>query len=368
MKKNKLKEDIAKHDEAYFVNDNPTISDEAYDALVAMANLGEGNVPSDITGRFPKVKHTTPMLSLKKVHSYEEFAKFYTGLTKRLGHSPTFSLTPKYDGIALRLIYENGLLIKAVTRGDGTQGENIIRNVIHVDSIPKVIKKGMNLEVTGEILFKKDTFKCVNATGHYSNARNAVSGILRSHKPNLGIVGVLSFVAYKSNYYDAITEYESKLNLRSMGFDVASEYYPSYLQSVAAPEDYFNNVINKIQEQSKYSLDGMVIKVDCIEDQNKLGCNAKYPRYAVAWKFPTDKALTKVTNIKITEGKTGKKTPVAEIEPIYLDNVIINSVSLNSIKTMKAKDIRIGDYVYVHRAGGVIPQIIEVDKTKRRIK
>lgn len=401
-----LKTEIAKHDEAYHTLDTPLISDSKYDELRLQLNQYQEKYPeyfqenSDVTEKvggktlsiFSKVKHSKPMLSLSNAFSREDIVDFIERLNRFLGITETpkendlFSFSNnqeqvklfcevKIDGLSFSLRYENGILVKAATRGDGTVGEDITENVKHIASIPHQLKTANPpkiLEVRGEIYMGKKDFTALNAKQEeqgakiFANPRNAAAGSVRQLDPNITASRNLSYFAYGlgefSEDFNCSSQTELHQKLKSFGF--RSEEHSKLCCNIDEIMQLYQTVSEK-RYSLDYDLDGMVYKVDQFSLQQRLGFVARSPRWAIAHKFPAEKAKTKINDIIIQIGRTGALTPVAVLEPVNIGGVIVSRATLHNQDEIKRKDIRIGDIVLIQRAGDVIPQVLEVDLQAR---
>ena len=373
---------VEKHNKLYHQDDAPEISDEEYDALYQRLQLLEkhkGNIdttsPTAKVGSkpkraFEKHSHLKPMLSLNNVFNEEEFLKFDERVTKWTGHSLTeYSVEPKFDGLGISISYEDGVLNKAVTRGDGQTGEVVTENVLTIKKIPTTLKHNPPklLEIRGEIFFRLNDFQKLNQTIKNSGGkafvspRNAAAGTMRNLDPKIvkdrpldvffyGIGGQSEDFSCKSQ--SEFIEFLQKNNLPvndKIQFGVAS----SIPNAVKAVLDSRNDL--------DYEIDGAVVKVNDFANQEKLGAVSKAPRWAVAWKFPSSEKYTKVNEVLFSVGRTGVVTPFAQIEPVLLAGANISNVSLHNMDELDRLDIKINDTVLVKRAGDVIPQITKVN-------
>ena len=376
---NKLK----KFDKAYFDDDNPIISDKDYDQIKQeILNLEKKynylknkNSPStkvgyEPSGKFKKIKHDAPMLSLANAFSTEDVKDFLKKINNFLNINNSekivFSAEPKIDGISASLKYVKGIFTLGLSRGDGKIGEDITKNLETIKDIPKKINKPnfpKILEVRGEVYISKSDFKKI--AKKFANPRNAAGGSLRQKNPNETKKIPLKFVAYgfgiveRKNFEDQ-SEY-LKL-LKTWGFNTNS-----FNKLVNTVEDIEKNhkTIEMQRSTINYDLDGLVYKVDNLKLQNRLGFVSNSPRWAIAHKFSSEKGFSIIKNIEIQVGRTGALTPVAKIEPINIGGVVVSNATLHNEDEINRKDIRIGDTVCIQRAGDVIPQVLYVDKVKR---
>ena len=380
LKKKKL---LNKHNKLYYDKDSPVVNDELYDDLKKeVAELEQKNIylrkygpTSNSVGfkpssKFTKIKHSKPMLSLANAFSIGDINDFIKKINNYLNNkdlSLSFSLEPKIDGISASLTYNNGLLVKGVSRGDGTFGEDILENLKTIKQIPhKISGKDIpkTFEIRGEVYIgKKDFFKIKEK---FANPRNAAGGSLRQKNSNVTAKIPLQFFAYAFGEIDPLsfknqTDFLKKIN--EWGFKTNS--LNQLAKNIADIESQYNK-IEKIRSNLDYDIDGLVIKIDDLHLQTRLGNTSNSPRWAIAYKFSSIKATTRVKDITIQVGRTGALTPVAKVEPVTVGGVVVSNATLHNEEEIIRKDIRIGDYVNIHRAGDVIPQIVSVDLSKRK--
>jgi len=380
LKKKKL---LNKHNKLYYDKDSPVVNDELYDDLKKeVAELEKKNIylrkygpTSNSVGfkpssKFTKIKHSKPMLSLANAFSIGDINDFIKKINNYLNNkdfSLSFSLEPKIDGISASLTYNNGLLVKGVSRGDGTFGEDILENLKTIKQIPhKISGKDIpkTFEIRGEVYIgKKDFFKIKEK---FANPRNAAGGSLRQKNSNVTAKIPLQFFAYAFGEIDPLsfknqTDFLKKIN--EWGFKTNS--LNQLAKNIADIESQYNK-IEKIRSNLDYDIDGLVIKIDDLHLQTRLGNTSNSPRWAIAYKFSSIKATTRVKDITIQVGRTGALTPVAKVEPVTVGGVVVSNATLHNEEEIIRKDIRIGDYVNIHRAGDVIPQIVSVDLSKRK--
>ena len=385
-----LAAEIARHDALYHGEDNPELTDADYDRLVARNRQLEAAYPASIrsdsptmrvgtpltgttnAGHFGKIKHARPMLSLNNGFHDEDIIDFVTRVRKFLSLSDEadaeFVAEPKIDGLSLSLRYEQGQLVQAATRGDGTEGEDVTANIKRVDAIPKTLT-GMPpdiLEVRGELYMNRDDFLALNSQQQaqggrlFANPRNAAAGSLRQKNADITADRNLQFFAYslgETSAEIAPTHWELLAALRGFGFAVndlsaKSQTIDGLLASY--------NMIGRMRPDLPYDIDGVVYKIDRHDFQTRLGQVARAPRWALAHKFPAEQAETTISAIDIQVGRTGALTPVARLHPISVGGVIVSNATLHNEDEIERKDIRIGDHVVIQRAGDVIPQIVRV--------
>ena len=380
----KLTEEINYHNKLYYTDDNPEIEDYEYDKLFRelenlerdFPNLKEENSPTNKVGgmileKFEKFEHPIAMYSLSNVMNEEEFFDFDNRMKKEINSKDIkYTVENKFDGLALELIYQNGKLIVASTRGDGQVGENVTNNVKVMNNVPKNIKEKNKLIIRGEALITKKDFEALNREREeleevpFANPRNAASGGLRQLDSSESKKRRLKFFAYQiANYKDfnLTNEYKAMEFLLSLGFTVEGVH-----PNIDAKEVL--KIYNEIQlnrNKMDYEIDGLVIKVDDIKSQEKLGFLSRAPRFAVAFKFKPEEKETLLNNIEVQVGRTGALTPVAKLKPVQVGGVIVSNVTLHNPNEIKSKDIRIGDTVVVIRSGDVIPKIVRVNFDKR---
>ena len=380
----KLTEEINYHNKLYYTDDNPEIEDYEYDKLFRelenlerdFPNLKEENSPTNKVGgmileKFEKFEHPIAMYSLSNVMNEEEFFDFDNRMKKEINSKDIkYTVENKFDGLALELIYQNGKLIVASTRGDGQVGENVTNNVKVMNNVPKNIKEKNKLIIRGEALITKKDFEALNREREeleevpFANPRNAASGGLRQLDSSESKKRRLKFFAYQiANYKDfnLTNEYKAMEFLLSLGFTVEGVHPNIDTKEVL-------KIYNEIQlnrNKMDYEIDGLVIKVDDIKSQEKLGFLSRAPRFAVAFKFKPEEKETLLNNIEVQVGRTGALTPVAKLKPVQIGGVIVSNVTLHNPNEIKSKDIRIGDTVVVIRSGDVIPKIVRVVFDKR---
>ena len=383
----KLRDKLKKHNNEYY-NSNPSIDDSDYDdlkkrydyllsnnpELKKLDNLGIGASPSS---KFAKIRHYEPMLSLSNSFSLSESKDFFNKATKFLKKRNSeyiFNVDCKIDGVSLSLIYKNNKLFKAITRGDGIIGEEITENVLGIKGIPKVLKncKSDLIEIRGEVFFLRDDFEKLNnqfeKKNQFSNPRNAASGSLRQIDSKITKNRPLRFIPHgygKFSYEQEFLNFEEFLIFcKKNNFDQTG-YAKKY--------NNLNNIYAYISEIEKkrsiinFDIDGMVIKISGLDLQRMLGNTNKFPRWAIAAKFSSEEALTQVKKIELQIGRTGAITPVARLKPINIGGVIVSNATLHNFDEIIRKDIRIDDFVWVKRAGDVIPYVSKVDIEKRKI-
>jgi len=379
----RLAKEIARHDRLYHDRDAPEISDAEYDALVRenaelearFPNLVRADSPSRRLGAVPstplaKVAHARPMLSLENAFSQEEVSDF-VGRVRRflnLGDAAPVAVTaePKIDGLSCSLRYEQGALVLAATRGDGSVGEDVTANVRTIADIPQLIDRAPDvLEVRGEVYMSKADFAALNdrqeavAGKIFANPRNAAAGSLRQKDPSITAARPLRFFAHGWGEVSeplAETQFESMKRIEGLGIPVPHLLVPC--NSVEEMLAHYR-VIEHARADLPFDIDGVVYKVDRLDLQERLGQVARAPRWALAHKFPAEKAETTLEAIAIQVGRTGKLTPVGRLKPVGVGGVIVANVTLHNRDEIQRLGLRIGDRVRIQRAGDVIPQVIE---------
>ncbi|MEO6199170.1 MAG: NAD-dependent DNA ligase LigA [Sphingomicrobium sp.] len=374
---------IARHDQLYHDRDAPEIADRDYDALVSenraleerFPHLVRADSPSQRLGAAPtsslaKVAHARPMLSLENAFSDDSVAEFVERVRRFLNLSPdepvALTAEPKIDGLSCSLRYEDGALVLAATRGDGTVGEDVTDNVRTIDDIPKRIAGApATLEIRGEIYMAKEDFAALNerqeASGGkvFANPRNAAAGSLRQKDPAVTAARPLRFFAHGWGEVSAPlghTQGEAMATIAALGFPVSGLLRG--VDSVAAMLAHYA-LIEQRRADLPFDIDGVVYKVDRLDWQERLGQVARAPRWALAHKFPAEQAETTLEGIDIQVGRTGKLTPVGRLKPVGVGGVIVRNVTLHNRDEIARLGLRIGDRVRIQRAGDVIPQVVE---------
>ncbi len=388
----RLAAEIAAHDKAYHADDAPVIPDAEYDALRRLNDAIEARFPDLVrenspsrqvgaapAGGFAKVTHARPMLSLGNVFSEEELRDFVDGLRrflKELRDDPTIAIEfvaePKIDGLSISLRYENGEFVTGATRGDGAVGEDVTENLRTLDEIPKTLMGAPEiLEVRGEVYMTRPDFLEMNerqeAAGDkvFANPRNAAAGSLRQLDSTITAARPLKLFAYAwGDLSEPVgeTQWDFLAALGKWGFPVNP-----LARVCGSVEEILENYekLSAARAGLDYDIDGIVYKVNRLDWQERLGMVSRAPRWAVAHKFPAEKAETVLNGITIQVGRTGTLTPVAELEPVTVGGVVVSRATLHNEDEIGRKDIRIGDTVVIQRAGDVIPQVVEVVTAKR---
>jgi len=390
---NAIRDELARHNYYYYIKDNPIISDAQYDRLMRNLEELEKKFPALVTpdsptqrigapleGGFGTVEHGERMLSLQDAFSYEELKDFLTRVYKDLGvgeDEVEFVCELKIDGSAVSLVYENGIFVRGATRGDGISGEDITSNLKTIRAIPlKLFKKPAfkippRLEVRGEVYLAKDEFKRINSEREeeglptFANPRNAAAGSLRQIDPgntarrrlNVFIYGAVIPSGLNIASHHEMLDYLSEIGLKvnpnikkASGLEEIKKYLESWKEK---------------RKNLSYETDGVVVKVDKYSYQQKLGQTSRNPRWAIAYKFPPEEEVTRILDIKVNVGRTGTLTPVAVLDPVKVAGSTISHATLHNEDEVKRKEVMIGDWVVIHKAGDVIPEIVKVIKERR---
>ena len=377
---------LAKHNHAYYVMDQPTIEDSEYDQLFHQLKALEQQYPECIQAdtptnkvggkalpKFESITHVVPMLSLGNVFNQEDLFSFARRIEERLPNQKIqYDVELKFDGLAISLWYENGILVRGVTRGDGETGEDITQNVKTIRNLPKVLSSAQVtvpalLEVRGEVLMPKAGFEKLNAENEakgektFANPRNAATGSLRQLDPAIAASRPLAFYAYgiaQCEPNHGLTSMSESLQwLTNFGFAVGERHF--VCDSIQEVQEKYEQ-INAERPNLSVEIDGMVVKVDDLKQQQQLGFLSREPRWATAYKFPAVAALTTVENIDWQVGRTGTLTPVARLNPVAVGGVTVSNVTLHNIGEIHRLDVRVGDTVSVYRSGDVIPKVEKV--------
>ena len=381
-KHKKIITEIKKHNKFYFSDDEPKIIDSEYDKIKKTAIELEKKYPflknyqsiekivgAEPSNNFKKIKHLQPMLSLSNafnISDMEDFRKKIKNFLNLNNEKIELISEPKIDGISASLIYENGILTKGLSRGDGVIGEDILSNLKTISSIPKKIKEKKIpriLEIRCEIYIGKKDFDKLR--GKFANPRNAAGGSLRQKNPEETSKIPLKYFAYGFGIIDPMKFKTQKEFLETINkWNFTTNPLTKIVNSTDEVEK-FHIKIDQLRSSLDYDIDGLVYKVNNLKLQKRLGNTSNAPRWAVAYKFSAEKAITKIKNISIQVGRTGAITPVAKVEPVTVGGVVVSNATLHNEDEIKRKDIRIGDTIQIQRAGDVIPQVVSVDKSKR---
>ena len=387
----KLRQDLRRYEYEYHVLDNPTIPDAEYDRLFHQLKALEAAHPELITADSPtqrvgakplsgfaQIRHEIPMLSLDNAFSDEEFYAFVKRIEDRLIRLPeplTFCCEPKLDGLAVSILYVNGVLTQAATRGDGTTGEDITANIRTIRNIPLQLlmdNPPARLEVRGEVFMPHEGFERLNQQAlekgekTFANPRNAAAGSLRQLDPKITSKRPLVLNAYGIGIAEGVdlpnTHYDRLQWLKSIGIPVNPEI--RLCNGTDEVLDFYRDIQNK-RSSLGYDIDGTVLKINDIALQEKLGFISKAPRWAIAYKFPAQEELTRLNDVEFQVGRTGAITPVAKLEPVFVAGVTVSNATLHNGDEIERLNIAIGDTVVIRRAGDVIPQIIGVLHDRR---
>ncbi len=386
-----LRDEINRHNYLYYVLDDPQIPDSEYDRLLRELQGLEAEYPNLITpdsptqrvgaeplNAFSEVRHRLPMLSLDNAFSDEELENFDRRVRERLGLDETikYCAEPKLDGLAVSLRYEYGVLVQAATRGDGTQGEDVTHNVRTIQSVPlRLIGAGWPdvLEVRGEVFMPKAGFARFNEQARkagekeFVNPRNAAAGSLRQLDPKITAIRPLDMFCYGFGEIAGGPLSDSQ----SAGIAMLSQWglrTSPELRTLVGIEEcktYFDRMVQR-RDSLEYDIDGVVFKVDRLVDQERLGFVARSPRWAIARKFPAQEELTTVESVEFQVGRTGAITPVARLKPVFVGGVTVSNATLHNMDEVAKKDLRVGDTVFVRRAGDVIPEVVRVLPERRK--
>ena len=381
-----LREAIDYHSYRYHVLDDPEVADAEYDALVAELIVIETEFPDLITpdsptqrvgappsDAFAPVQHRSPMMSLDNCFSLEELQAWGRRVEREIGRAEAFTVELKMDGVAVNLIYEDGAFVKGATRGDGRTGEDITANLRTVGAVPLKLRGDPPkiLEVRGEVYMRTDDFEALNAklgeAGQktFANPRNGAAGSLRQKDPGITKERTLSLVCHGIGYVEGRrwrSHWDALKSMREWGLRTNPENKP--LPDLDAVYE-FCGYWQEHRHDVPYEIDGVVVKVDSIGQQDELGYTAKAPRWAIAYKFPPEERTTKLKDIQVHVGRTGAVTPFAVLEPVFVSGVTVTTATLHNEDEVARKDVRIGDTVTIRRAGDVIPEVVGPVTSKR---
>lgn len=369
----------------YYVLDNPTITDQEYDdyynELLSIEEkypeLKREDSPTNRVGgavldKFEKVTHDHPMLSFDDIFNEEEIILFDERI-KKVVSTAHYTLEPKMDGLSGSLIYKNGVLVRGATRGDGVTGEDITTNIKTIKSVPLRLTEDIDIEVRGEIYMSKKSFleanreKVKNGEKEFANPRNAAAGSIRQLDSKVAAKRNLDFMAYfipNPEDYGIKTQKESLEFLRKLGF-VTNYKLNGYAKNVKDIINYIDSLSEK-RDNLPFEIDGVVLKVDNLEDEKRLGFTSRVPRWGIAYKFPAKEVLTILKEIKFTVGRTGKITPNAIFSPVHVSGSLVSKATLHNSDYCIDKDVRVGDTISIRKAGDVIPEVVEVKLDRRK--
>lgn len=384
-----LRQQVRDHNHRYYVLDAPQISDAQFDALYRRLEALEAAHPElvtpdsptqrvggEVAQGFQPVAHATPMLSIENAMNAQEAESFVSRCAQELARSPRelrFTCEPKYDGLSCSIVYEHGRLVRAATRGDGALGEDVTAQVRTIRSVPlSVPATAARIEVRGEVLMTKQDFLALNEAQQaqgaklFANPRNAAAGSLRQLNPAVTAQRKLTFFAYGFGQCDGFdpgaTQSAYLAALRSLGFAVSD--MAEVVEGPQAVEDAFQRY-SAARAALPFEIDGVVFKLEDLALQAQLGWNNRTPRWAIAYKFPPEEAITRLTGIDIQVGRTGALTPVARLDPVFVGGVTVTNATLHNADEIGRLDARVGDFVVVRRAGDVVPEIVRVLAERR---
>lgn len=369
----------------YYVLDNPTITDQEYDdyynELLSIEEkypeLKREDSPTNRVGgavldKFEKVNHDHPMLSFDDIFNEEEIILFDERI-KKVVSTAHYTLEPKMDGLSGSLIYKKGVLVRGATRGDGVTGEDITTNIKTIKSVPLRLTEDIDIEVRGEIYMSKKSFleanreKIKSGEKEFANPRNAAAGSIRQLDSKVAAKRNLDFMAYfipNPEDYGIKTQKESLEFLRKLGF-VTNYKLNGYAKNVKDITNYIYSLSEK-RDNLPFEIDGVVLKVDNLEDEKRLGFTSRVPRWGIAYKFPAKEVLTTLKEIKFTVGRTGKITPNAIFSPVHVSGSLVSKATLHNSDYCIDKDVRVGDTISIRKAGDVIPEVVEVKLDRRK--
>ncbi|WP_377891709.1 NAD-dependent DNA ligase LigA [Alkalihalobacillus sp. R86527] len=379
-----LRQLLDKYNYEYHVLDKPSVPDAEYDRMMnELLSLEEkhpelrtNDSPTQRVGGpplegFQKVEHRVSMLSLGNAFGEEDLKDFDRRVRDRIGENFSYVCELKIDGLAVSLIYEDGLFVRGATRGDGTIGEDITQNLKTIPAIPLRLSEKVSMEVRGEAYMPKPSFMKLNEDREkneqdvFANPRNAAAGSLRQLDPKIAASRNLSIFVYGVGTVDGeeIDSHSDGLDyLSKLGFKTNPEW--KRCDSIDSVIDYISGWSERRPDLS-YEIDGIVVKVDSLEHQEELGFTAKSPRWAIAYKFPAEEVVTRLLDIELNVGRTGVVTPTARLEPVLVAGTTVQRASLHNEDLIKEKDIKIGDYVVVKKAGDIIPEVVSVLEERR---
>lgn len=380
-----LRELIHKYDYHYYVLDQPLVSDAEYDQLMKELLDLEAEFPELVTPDSPSqrvggeplpffepVRHRKPLLSLANAFDREDLENFIRRVKSLAGTSPTYVAEPKIDGLSVALVYEQGVFVRGATRGDGVVGEDITQNLRTIRSLPLRLREPVpRLEVRGEAFMFREAFRELNKQREergeplFANPRNAAAGSLRQLDPRVTAARPLEIYVYELLYVEGLSigrHVEALEYLGNLGFPVIPQY--TLCRGI---DDIWETCLawQEKREELPYGVDGVVVKVNELDLYDRLGATAKSPRWAIAYKFPAEEAVSRLIDIIVRVGRTGVLTPTAVLEPVRLAGTTVSRATLHNEDTIREKDVRIGDYVLVRKAGDIIPEVVKPLKERR---
>jgi DNA ligase (NAD+) len=385
-----LRNIIRHHDHLYYVLNKPKISDQEYDKLYRkLKNLEDAHpefiTPDSPTQRvggkavegFPAVKHIVPMLSMDNTYSSEELKEFDERVRKNLKNEEyEYVVELKFDGVSISLLYENGILTRGATRGDGIEGDDVLNNLKTIRSIPLTFKSGVKkvpkrAEIRGEVYMTKNGLKEINrekvekGEELFANPRNAAAGSLKLLDPKIVAKRRLDIYIWGMGYCEGM-EFKKHMDILNYLKEAHFRVNPHFKLCKGIEEviDFCDSWEMK-REKLGFDIDGMVVKINDLGQRKRLGVTAKSPRWEIAYKFPAQKALTEIEKIVIQVGRTGAITPVAMLKPVHLSGTTVSKATLHNFDEIARLDVKIGDKVYVEKSGEIIPKVLSVDKKKR---
>jgi DNA ligase (NAD+) len=375
---------LEKYNYEYYVLDQPTVPDAEYDRLMRelieleeqYPQLKSQNSPSQRVGGevlegFQKVEHTVPMLSLSNAFNEQDLKDFDRRIRDRIGENFSYVCELKIDGLAVSLTYENGEFVRGATRGDGTIGEDITNNLKTIRSIPLSLTENVTIEVRGEAFMPKHSFEALNEAKRaneeepFANPRNAAAGSLRQLDPKIAAKRHLDIFLYGIGQLEGntVVSHSDGLDyLKKLGFKTNSEWLRC--KNIEKVIEYIEGWLER-RPHLPYEIDGIVVKVDSLTHQDELGFTAKSPRWAIAYKFPAEEVVTKLLDIELSVGRTGVVTPTAILEPVTVAGTTVKRASLHNEDLIREKDIKLGDFVVIKKAGDIIPEVINVIEEQR---
>ena len=370
---NELKRILTEAGIAYYVNDNPIMEDYEYDKLInelisleekypeyKTADSPTNKIGGEVLSKFEKVNHEIKMMSLADAFSYDELRDFDRRV-KEVAYDATYLCELKIDGLSVSLKYVDGVLVRGATRGNGSVGENITHNVKTIKSIPLKLKKDIDIEVRGEIFMPKSSFIELNKEREeneeelFANCRNAAAGSVRQLDSSIAAKRNLDAFLYYNMDKNIKTQEEALLSMKELGLKVNTLY--KHAKNIDEVIEYIDHIA-EIRDSLPYDIDGVVIKVNELELHNIIGETVKYPKWAIAYKFPPEEVKTKLIDIIYQVGRTGVITPVGVFKPVFVQGSLISKATLHNEDYVKMKDIHINDNVIIHKAGDVIPEVV----------